>query len=307
MKFRVGDDFKNLDSVSVISKGVIFLVLIPFIVVHTYHWVMLSLQNNFINSSSGNALFSLASFVAEFLSAAYNIYFSCLSLLFSMGYGVIYYHNGKSRHYRIFSKSTFTKISWFFVVNLVVLYIFMSSLNQPSTKYPFMSWFDNSSQSDSDVSISSVVFTVLVTLFSNIWLALTAVSYFETKKAIAKSPPFQKSSHRIVLAFKKSIYIILVSSIVVIFGNYISEYKRSQKMTQVSLPKEPIGRSKDYESVVALLRMENSLQDLLSPILITNWVCFFVPVVFIFFIWVKDNNGLIIDRNGDDPTEKVDV
>lgn len=45
----------------------------------------------------------------------------------------------------------------------------------------------------------------------------------------------------------------------------------------------------------------------MEPMLISSWVYFFTAVIAIFFIWIKDNNGLIIDRNVDDPIEYANV
>ena len=36
------------------------------------------------------------------------------------------------------------------------------------------------------------------------------------------------------------------------------------------------------------------------PLLISNWIYFFSAVIGLFSFWIKDNNGLIIDRNVDD-------
>ncbi|EMG49889.1 hypothetical protein G210_5188 [Candida maltosa Xu316] len=180
-----------------------------------------------------------------------------------------------------------------------------------SLKYPFLSGFGNLAQFDSDSGSFSSIFTVLVGLFSITWSILTIYNYFQTKKAIAKFPPSSTdadSTEKVVSAFRKSIYVILVLPIVVMFiGGFIGAYKFSQKITEGSLPKEPIGRPQDYESVLTFFSMENSLEDFLSPVLISNWVYFFATVVFLFFIWIKDNNGLIIDRNVNDPIENADV
>ena len=101
LKFKVGKDFKDLDSVSVISKAVIFSFIPIYSCQFLYvDWVIL--ENNFFDTSKDSMLMNLAKQGAQFLSIAFNTYTICILLLFSMGYGVIYYHNGNSHRYRLF-------------------------------------------------------------------------------------------------------------------------------------------------------------------------------------------------------------
>ena len=68
------------------------------------------LKNNFISSSQNSMLVGWATFFSEFITQTYSIYTSGLLLLFSMGYGVIYYHNGNSHNYRMFPQKLSPKL-----------------------------------------------------------------------------------------------------------------------------------------------------------------------------------------------------
>ncbi|RCK66977.1 hypothetical protein Cantr_02596 [Candida viswanathii] len=310
LRFKVGEDFKNLDSISVISKAVIFLVLTPYILVYIYYWFSLFLRNNFINSSQDSMLVSLASFVSEFLVQAYGAYTHGLLLLFSMGYGVIYYHNGNSHHYRLFPRKTFGKVVAFLVVYLVVLYAYFLLINHPSEQYPYLSGFGNLGSLDESSSSWSSVLASLVGLFSLILFILTMYNYFQTKKTIAKFPPSANdpdSTQRVVDAFRKSILIFMVLPIVVgIIGGVIGAVNMVRGLVD-TIPDQPPNRLDDYESVLNFIALESTFGSLVQPVLVSQWIYFFTAVVAIFFIWIKDNNGLIIDRNVNDPIEYADV
>ena len=74
-----------------------------------------------------------------------------------------------------------------------------------------------------------------------------------------------------------------------------------------SLPDYPSGDTVNFDSVIHMLALEKSMEVGVLPLLISNWIYFFSAVIGLFFIWIKDNNGLIIDRNVDDPIENADV
>ena len=100
-------------------------------------WIGSFLENNFFDTSKDSMLMNLAKQGAQFLSIAFNTYTICILLLFSMGYGVIYYHNGNSHRYRLFPHQTFVRIVGFFVTNLVVIYIYLLLLNGSKSDTPF--------------------------------------------------------------------------------------------------------------------------------------------------------------------------
>lgn len=310
LQFKVGEDFKNLDSISVISKAIIFWVLIPYIMVYIYQWALFFLKNNFISSSQNSMLVGWATFFSEFITQTYSIYTSGLLLLFSMGYGVIYYHNGNSHNYRMFPQKTFSKVIAFFVVYVLIMYIFLLLASHRSDQYPYLSGFGNLSLFDEKSSTWTSVFGSLAGLFSMITFGLTMYNYFQTKKTIAKFPPSandSNSTERVGSAFRKSIIIFLVLPIIVFFiGGLIGAISSVKKLVK-DIPQQPSDRFEDYQSVIIFFSLENTFAGVMEPMLISSWVYFFTAVIAIFFIWIKDNNGLIIDRNVDDPIEYANV
>lgn len=313
LRFKIGEDFKNLDSISVISKAIIFWVLIPHIMLNIYYWILLAFKNNFISSSQNSFFVNWATFFSEFIVQAYGIYTHGLLLLFSMGYGVIYYHNGDSHHYRMFPQKTFTKILVFLFIYLIITYLYLLLMNHPSEKYPFLAGFGNLSLADDKSSKWSSIFGGLSGLFSLILFILTMYNYFQTKKTIAKFPPSSNdsdSTQKVVSAFRKSILIFLVLPIVIVLiGAIIGGINMFKKLSDINLPTPPSSDIpvEDYQSVINFYALENTFGTLVEPILISSWIYFFTAVISIFFIWIKDNNGLIIDRNVNDPIEYADV
>ncbi|KAI5949487.1 hypothetical protein KGF57_004697 [Candida theae] len=304
LRFKVGKDFQNMDSISVISKAIVFLILTPFIAVYIFDWFVLLLRNNFEASYQTSFVLSVLRFFSRLGDSLYNAFTSYAVLLFSMGYGVIYYHNGNSQHYRLFPQESMKKITALFFLYLVVVVLYCLSLQSTSSNH-----LVGVQHNTPNGTFSSVV-AALVSLFGLSFYILSVIFYFKTKKTIAAFPPASdaESTDKIVSAFRKSFFVILVLPIItgflagVIAGIFLVN-------AAGNVPDFPQHTDRDlvYQSALTVAAFENSFKGVVLPIVWSNWLYFFALIISIFFIWIKDNNGLIVDHNANDPIEYADV
>ncbi|EDK44386.1 hypothetical protein PVL30_003398 [Lodderomyces elongisporus] len=308
LKFKVGENFKDLNSISVISKAVIFLVLLPFIAILIFQWLVFFLINNFLESCQSSFIITGLLFIAQFASLGYNSFISYVVLLFSMGFGVIYYHGGNSHNYRIFPQDSFKKITALLFVNLVVIFAAVVGEFQSKNSDPLVGTYGQNSFNQQGMIVTLLM--ALTSIFSLSWFILSMIFYFKTKKTIATFPPAADadSTDKVVSAFRKSFFIIYVLPIAVgIFGACVAGALTAKSMK--SLPKYPSNTDRElvYQSALAMQALEHGIKKIILPMLWSSWLYFFTLIISIFFIWIVDNNGLIVDPNANDPIVYADV
>ncbi|KAI3405252.2 hypothetical protein KGF56_001944 [Candida oxycetoniae] len=309
LRFKIGKDFQNMDSLSVISKAVIFLVLCPLIAVSILQWFVFFLVNNFLETCQKSFIINFLSFVAQFASMSFHVFVAYMTLLFSMGFGVIYYYNGNSRNYRLFPQQSFRKISGFLFLNIVLLFVLLvmnSFIGSKNTNY--LIGIGDSTVNNKNSFVGFI--TLLAGLFSLVWVILPMVFYFKTKKTIATFPPAPdaESTDKVVSAFRKSFLVIYVLPILTaILAGAIVGVLSAQYM--LNMPQFPPNteRALVYASAQAMWIIENSLKSVMLPLFTTSLFYSFGFIIILFFIWIKDNNGLIVDRNANDPIEYANV
>lgn len=313
LKHRVGDDFKNLNNISIISKAVLFLGLAPQVVIMGINTLIFGFQNNFIPSAYHFWLFDCFKIALEWANSMFEIFRQFLILVFAMGYGVIYYHRGGSSNYRKFPSRLSTRALTLLVANGVTFSVY-EVLNYFMDNYSHVMFdpsFDNLLLQISPHLHSGIIYlfyTVLEflnQLFPLVWFVYTLVSYFKTKKVIAKFPPISlnhanstEQNNKIITAYARSIIVIFVFPVVVgllMMSVVISRYMKASE----------IDTFPDYEddtpyrySLWEIRQLETTAFDpwVLLPMI---WVSFFSAygvIVGLYAIWIKDNNGLIVDE-----------
>ncbi|CAI5758281.1 unnamed protein product [Candida verbasci] len=310
LKFKVGDDFKNLDSISVISKGIIFLILAPAILVSIVQWINFFLKNWFVESCSQSFFMDLLSFLTELVNHCFNAYTSFIVLLFSMGYGVIYYHNGNSHHYRMFPQKSLNRVASLLFLNILVMFLYSIAISLQNNKPYVVGIYNSPQQTTNQPGPLALILAGLNSLFAIIWFVLTIVFYFKTKKTIAKFPPApnEENTEKVGKAFKRSILALFVLPFVVfLVGGIILGVLMTNQLKDI--PEYPSNTEREllYQSVLEFMLLEKFMNKLILPSIWSAWLYFILLVGSIFFIWIKDNNGLIIDRNANDPIEYAEV
>ncbi|KAI5965250.1 uncharacterized protein KGF55_001470 [Candida pseudojiufengensis] len=317
LRFKIGENFKNLNSISVISKGVLFLILAPFIVICIYNGFVFWLINSFLETDEKSFIITVLLFISETAEFIYSNFRSYIVLLFSMGFGVIYYYNGNSQNYRLFPQDSFRKITalLFFNIGLV---IFTNLLNYlfPTTKNEIFGMFANVGSSSTTLPFNGkdkktnfmLLLNTLVSLFQLCWFILSIVFYFKTKKTIATFPSSSDfdSNAKVTSAFNKSFFVIMILPIITaIVGASISGYFAVQNFDKFPDFPQNTNREPVYQSAITVMILENALGKFIMPLVYSGLFYFFCLILSIFFIWIKDNNGLIYCE--DDPVAYADV
>ncbi|KAI5952389.1 hypothetical protein KGF54_003256 [Candida jiufengensis] len=318
LRFKIGENFQNLNSISVISKGILFLILAPFICLDIFQGFVFWCINNFLETDSKSFIMSTLFFINETIDSIYSSFRNYVVLLFAMGFGVIYYYNGNSNNYRLFPQESFRKITAFLFINIIALivnnilnYLFLSQDYQIVGLFSTMgspasttSGFDTNDNNNNFLMLSNTI----VSLFQLCWFVLSVIFYFKTKKTIATFPSASDpdSNQKVVSAFRKSFFVIMVLPIITaIIGGLISGILTLRSFSNV--PDFPQNSNRDlvYQSALMIIMLENSLGKFIMPIVYSTLFYYFTLILSIFFIWIKDNNGLIYSE--DDPVAYADV
>ncbi|CAK9439546.1 uncharacterized protein LODBEIA_P36460 [Lodderomyces beijingensis] len=308
LKFKVGDNFQHLDSISVISKAVIFLVLAPFTLLSMYQWFVLFLINNFLETCQRSRIISFLLLLSQFGETTFTTFLKYAVLLFSMGFGVIYYHSGNSHNYRQFPRDSFFKVTAFFVATLVVQFASHVRLANSASDTPIIGYHGQTLLNQYGTLTAFLL--GLAGLLSMAWFILSMIFYFKTKKTIAAFPPASDadSTEKVVSAFRKSFVVIYILPIVTsIFGGIVAGVMTAQSFK--NMPDYPTRTERDpvYQSALGMWMLEKSMAKFMIPVLWSTWFYFFSLIISLFFLWIKDNNGLIVDPNANDPIEYADV
>ncbi|RLV90613.1 hypothetical protein JA1_004452 [Spathaspora sp. JA1] len=311
----IDKDFNNLNKLSIISKGIIFYVLGPYITVVILSCGCLFILNNISSSSQGSVFVGKLS---SLINVCFNCYIQFVFLLFTMGYGVIYYHNGQSNQYRMFPQKQLSRAFGLLIAN-IFFYILLLIFDSPSsTKMPYLHGVLTSSSDSGPNSGILLALNFILFIYSLFWFIAPIVYYFKTKKLIASFPPSSgggtesNSSDRVVRAFRLSIWIIIgVPFVVALVAAFFIISNIQESAT--TAPRLPPPTSKDreivYHSLISFWSLEIlELQSgVVAALARASIVYVFILVISMFFIWVKDNNGLVVDPQANDPVQYSEV
>lgn len=306
LKYRVGDDFKNLNNISLISKAVIFYVLIPRIMLWIFTSISEGLTNLFSPSDSPSRMLSLINLVDRWAIQALNIFESYCLLLFAMGYGVMYYQKGSSRNYRKFPTKLSKLASRLFFGHLLVGTISLI-YNEIAASFDVVAGGDASGAElvdNTSPKTVSLVLTGISGAFAFVWFALTFVFYFKTKKTIASFAPVTTNAaedaaianSKIIHSFRRSILIIfLIPLILGVAMVIITGYRLSDSF-------DKLGFTPGVERVpnsYMFFETEEWLYSNSCMLLLMFWAASgseLLTILGIYLIWIKDNNGLAADE-----------
>lgn len=301
LKFKVGKDFKNLGSISILSKGIIFFVLLPYCALMFFR-ILISVAENNTNLDGWLCFWGhIDSWMSLLFMYLWNFYI----LIFCMGYGVVYYHTENSRNFRVMPAGQLYKAIGLLIFSLVVSTLVTLALTRkpdnggPNLPIPYVA-SNTMVAGSSEVTLLGPTAIVLILngLLTPVWFVALLRYYFKTKKLIAEFPPASGSGDssadlnvRIVLSFRKSIFVIFVLPIVV--GMAIGVLLTLYAMKSIG---DGFGGSEREEDAVLYELMELMLFSLQSLVILwCTTFMFFAQIAGLFLIWIKDNNGLVVD------------
>ncbi|CAK7900383.1 hypothetical protein CAAN3_05S01002 [[Candida] anglica] len=289
IKFKVGSDFKDLNSVSIITKVVIFYILAPSVLISLARYVLYFVFSSFPTVSL------VYDDVFNWLTACFAIVCRWFTLLFSMGYGVIYYRSGYLGPADSSYKELPTNL-WYRA------YILLLADLTSTTIFALTNSLINSSY-DGDLLFGSLnaIFSVITTLFSLVWLIHSIISYRATKTLIEKFPPFSsvESNSELLKSFRRSILIIFV--LPAVFGVILGVILGVKSAAQMSPPEDlPLD---SFHQEIASLKIFESMYFSAGQLTIAAWIgdIFVLSTVgALFFIWIKNNYGVCRGKEVDD-------
>lgn len=306
LRFKVGEDFKNLNSISIISKAMIFYVLSPMILIAILQSLG-SLIANHISLVDSN---SLILFVPTWLSLSFAIVIRFFTLLFAMGYGVIYCHEEDSAKYRKIPVTLWKRATTFFAVDFLsfAAYCLLTKLTNNTLFGMDENMFDPSSSNSSNiVSVLLMVFQLITSVFPLIWFIFSMIHYFRTKTSITKFPVTAnpEDNSKLLSAFRKSFVLIFVLplatslAIGVITGMKFAAASGGSDIFPA--PPELSGHPDIDRLSMQLYGVKVAEMIYFDSLFITSmawssYVNVFLTVAAVFAIWSKNNYGIVIDK-----------
>jgi len=315
IKFKVGKDFKNMNSISIISKALIFYLLIPILFLTIGDWFIDFIQNNYISSGRNASIFKFFKMTITWMDYNFNIMLRFFILLFAMGYGVIYYHNNANQNYREMPARLVNKAVILFVVNVCLFSVrelldyFGDSIESAMYGYAFSNGMQQMNPHFNPTSIFMVhqIINLACEIFPLIWFVLSLIHYFKTKKTIAKFPPIPATTEgsvdansRIIKSFRQSILILFVLPVFLasIFGAFMV-YHVIHSNEYLDIPNTT--GSEDIAQLVISIKMLEILTFDKSAILPAVWVSVlnvYLTIVLIYAIWIRNDNELVMEAYG---------
>ena len=325
IKFKVGKDFRNMNSISIISKAVIFYVLVPIILLTIGDWFIASIQNNYISSGSHAVIFRFMNLTMIWINYYFGIIFRFLILLFAMGYGVIYYHNDSNQNYREMPGRLINKAVILLVTNICLFSVgeCFAYFEGSRTQSPIYGDAGSSGMVSPHSNFTTFyVIRLLINLgcqaFPLIWFVLSLVHYFQTKKTIAKFPPISPASEgsidaneKIVKSFRQSILILFVLPvflllIVVAFMLYHIIHSNEYVLDLPNTGREEII---DLALLMRVVEIQTFDKSTILPALWGAILNVYLTIILIYAIWIRNDNELVMEAENSEisGTESINL
>ena len=284
---------QNLSSVKAITNTVVLLTLIPFTVEYTIYFIQLYLQNYLIEPYKSVSIMAISPFILELAANIHQAVDQYVALLFAMGLGVVYYYNDDSQSYRKFPRDLFLKTTVLFAVKLSIMIIGMICIQSPGT-IPLV-WTTIATESFANI-LNGVNF-----LLDFIWILLSIVFYFKTKKRLTAIPPNPDigSSDKVVSAFKKSTLVIWIMPLLIhglgaaVGGSWLISniFKELDHM-----PTQSADTQARYESILLMQTVERAQFINVQFTHWSGWLNTFLTIGLVVLIWVRSSNKAALDE-----------
>lgn len=303
LRFKVGSDFQKLNSVSLISKAVIFRIMVPLQALLIARWFFLFVSNHYVPAE--HRLLAFFDGLMTWADIIFTVYVRFCTLLFAMGYGVIYSLGKGPGAYNRIPYSSLKVAFGLFAANIAAMTVnfLVKSSGNSSGKAVSAPFLD---PSRSHAFLIPQILEMLTSMFSIVWLVASLTYYFKTQKIISSFPANgNTASEREAVSsntasnFKKSLMVIFVMPILVStvsFAFLVIGFMRDS-FSNLSLDND--GHRVDPRIVASM--METSVLDPLvyKVIVWSSLLEVYGSVAILYFLWIRSNNGLV--------TKEVDV
>lgn len=302
LRFKVGRDFSNLNNLSLISKAVIFYVLLPFVAVTAFVIVWGFITNNVASRQAvvvGHELsfVSVGGWFASRIVAIWQAWLQIAQFLFFLGYGTMYSIGSNLGRYQPLPAKTITSAKRFAGTLIVTHLVGMDvDLSDPTfwltmtAPLPPMSleWVRLVAN-----TVSSAVY---------FWLLIkTIMAFFATRRQIHEFPPNHGAhgavaNEKVSRLFRWSAILLLLFPFLfgVIITTIFIDYSRA------AVQGDPSSVS---ANLVEYVMMGQSWGWLLA----SSQMTFFAMLLIMFAIWIRDNRGILGSHKDTDPCYNTDL
>lgn len=301
LRFKVGNNFQNLNSVSLISKGIIFRVLIPLQLLLIVRWFLFFVSNHY--APSEHKLLALFNGLLLWADACFNVYIHFCILLFAMGYGVIYNIGKGLSSYNKIPYSSFRLAKVLLIgnlANLTLSFLFQASGMSEYNKLHFTELVLESSMGGGSFQILIWLLLVISGIFPIVWLIVSLSHYFKTQKLIANFPgngndagEREVASSRTSKCFKRSILVIFVMPIFVFTMTCIVLVVGMLRKSSLNFSFEQDGKIENSGEIVRLMEYAALDARIYKSMIWSLLLEVYGSVALLYFIWIKNNNGLV--------------
>ncbi|CAD1808148.1 putative integral membrane protein [Candida parapsilosis] len=281
---------KKISPVEAIAKTFVFWTLASFIVAFSIDFIQLLIENNFVATYQISQTVLALEPIAVLAKQFYVGLKSYLALLLSMGFGVLYYYNGKSVNYGNIPRN------WVYIAFTYLIFdIFTAFIWQLLSNQETISLIGEPTAQPIYENARHLAYLKQFNFL--VWFVLAALFYFKTKKRIAttSSKADMTSASNVALAFKRStltIWILpLVAKCVVMLTCYLIKVNFIHRLRPVYPPRSKLGPM--LELIFDLRQMQSAQKfALLTPICLEAISAFLTASV-VFIVWVKSGNRKI--------------
>lgn len=328
LKYK-GEKQLDIKNIPIISKAVIFYVLLPFLLFISLEWIVIFIEihcdlDKFKrlsillrkNQCGKLRFFRYFCLAYEWIKLHWNILLRFYVLLFSMGYGVIYYNRGASRTFSKMPKRTMNIALSLFIINIVVTnieYVYKHHIT-PLKLYQSFAVYKET------IDFICMICSTCSSEFPFIWDLTSFFYYYKTKNVIKQLPPRATQTEgidlniRIMRAFRNSQLVIaisplisrlsIISSIIRLTVQSALSLKRFI-FTEMNLDVEISSR----EALINIVKLLNyKMLDFINTKMLSSetWsraIMIYVTVGLLYMIWIRTNNDLVIEDEKEDLKE----
>lgn len=300
LRFKVGSNFQNLNSVSLISKGIIFRVLIPLQLLLIFRWFFFFVSNHY--APSEHKLLAFFDGLLLWADSCFNVYIHFCVLLFAMGYGVIYDIGKSSSSYNKIPYSSWRLAKALFIGNLAALtlnFVFRASGMVLYDKVNFSELALGPTNGGSFQIVTGLLVAV-TGIYPIVWLIVSLSHYFKTQKLISNFPATgndagerEAASLKTSKCFKRSILVIFVLPIFVFTMTCIVLVVGILRKSSLNFSFAEDGRLQNSGEIVRLVEYAALDSRVYKAMVWTLLLEVYGSVALLYFIWIKNNNGLV--------------
>ena len=294
------DKKSSITNIPIISKAVIFNVLLPLLSFISLEWLSIFIETNCNLTSRKICFFEYFRVTNEWIQPNWKILLRFYVLLFTMGYGVIYYHRGASRTFSKMPKRTKNVARTLFITNII-----LSNANKVYDKY------------DAYLMTYPIGFVCTVCSFGSfifpfVWYFVSFIYYFKTRNIIKKLPPTSTvtegidANTRIMKAFKQSSLVIFISPTIsglAWFSSFVRMVVKTfySAINDISSDLDINEKISSRDSLIKLVKLSHSImlfsEDSVKSIF-EKWpgaIKIYLTIALLYVIWIRNNNALVVE------------